>query len=108
MNSPDCSPDPAKASVKLILAYLPPSQLVYAHWREKCRDKKRAMIALSWALSCSVAEFSTKTTLTPLQNRLQTAFAKSVLFLTTRRSRLTSESRRKESLTAMINALKSR
>jgi|SRR5215469_1768162 len=107
MNSQDSFPDPQNLSVMLILDYLPPSQLVYRHWTAKHRDKKKAMIALSWALSCFVAEYSTKTMPTQLVSRLQTAFAKSILFLTTRKGQLRSQLSNERLTTAIVNALKS-
>src|SRR5215471_10286933 len=52
MNSPNFLPTPPEASVKLILNYIPPSLNVLhgRHWSIRHREKKKAAIAIAFAL----------------------------------------------------------
>src|SRR5215471_12053763 len=70
----------ANPSLRLTLNYLPASlnKTFGQPWWIRHREKQKAMHALSLALSCTVSGFLIRTTLSEQQNRLQTAYAKSV------------------------------
>lgn len=76
---------PAGASLKLTVAYVPPSlnKTKRQHWREQYREKRKAWAALSSALRASASNSSTTTILKQVSKTCSMALDMHILFGTT-------------------------
>ena len=93
----------AKSSwiLTLDLAYVPKpiNQLHGRHWSVRWQERKKAMRALSSAMSSIVADLSIPTPSTALQKSVLTAYARLVSLLATQRSTSGLKSARRKSRT---------